>query len=54
MGTGKVASPDDVLANIDSIRSIDGFVIPSSGEDELAFLQAAIEQADQGPVRVKK
>lgn len=54
MGTGKVASPDDVLANIDSIRSIDGFVIPNSGEDELAFLQAAIEQADQGPVRIKK
>lgn len=53
-GSGYVATVDDIVANLEKIRSIEGFVIPNSGEDELGFLKSAISSLVPGPVLREK
>ncbi|MFF5257858.1 SDR family NAD(P)-dependent oxidoreductase [Actinomadura viridis] len=36
------ASPDDVLAAIEEIRSLDGHIVPRSGADEVALIQKVL------------
>lgn len=49
-GKGNVASVNDIDANFEAIRSTDGFVIASSGVDELGFIRSAISAPTAGPV----
>lgn len=49
-GQGNVASVDDIAKNFETIRDTEGFVIATSGEDELGFLRSAINAKNPGPV----
>ncbi|WGD45194.1 SDR family NAD(P)-dependent oxidoreductase [Streptomyces cathayae] len=42
----KPASPDDVLDALDDICSLDDFIVPESGADEVALIQKVIGTAD--------
>ena len=53
VGQNNFATVDDVAENIDCIRDITGFVIPTSGEEELQFLKAAIRSIGPGAVDAK-
>jgi len=37
---GHVPTPEDVAANLDAIRSVDGYIIPDSATDEMKFAAA--------------
>ncbi|WP_238010515.1 SDR family NAD(P)-dependent oxidoreductase [Dactylosporangium sp. AC04546] len=41
------ASPDDILASIGDICSLDGFIVPDSGADEVALIQQVLS-SDSG------
>jgi hypothetical protein len=41
---------DDIANNFETIRDTEGFVIATSGEDELGFLRSAINAKNPGPV----
>ncbi|GGM42393.1 SDR family NAD(P)-dependent oxidoreductase [Dactylosporangium sucinum] len=41
------ASPDDILASLDDICSLDGFIVPDSGADEVTLLQRVLS-SDSG------
>lgn len=49
-GQGNVATVDDIAKNFETIRDTEGFVIATSGEDELGFLRSAINAKNPGPV----
>jgi hypothetical protein len=53
VGQNNFATVDDISNNFDTIRDTTGYVIPYSGEEELAFLKAAIESLEPGAVSIK-
>jgi len=53
VGQNNFATIDEIAENFDKIRDTSGFVIPYSGEEEVAFLKAAVESLEPGVVTIK-
>ena len=51
-GPDHVATVEEIAEHLASIRSMEGHIVPTSGDAELRFLRAAVKATEPGPVRL--